>query len=89
MHRPVAGKDAAQRTKPGVGIRQMVKHAGADDLIELLAERGDLLDREPTEIQIWQVVCSLKHPRMAEARFADVDSRHVRVGLAHCLDGSL
>ena len=34
VHRAVRLEHAAQRPEPGVGIRQMVQHAGADDLIE-------------------------------------------------------
>jgi hypothetical protein len=47
MHCAVARQGAAQRTKAGIRVGQVVKHACADDLIESLAELAYLLDREP------------------------------------------
>ena len=61
----------------------MVEHAGADNLVERLAELLDLLDREPTEVEISKAVLSLKLARVTEACFADVDSGDMRIGLAH------
>ena len=34
VHRPVWIEDVAQRPKPRIGIRQMMEHSGADDLVE-------------------------------------------------------
>jgi hypothetical protein len=37
MHRAVVRKDAPQPAKTSVRVGEMVKHAGADNLVELLA----------------------------------------------------
>ena len=64
----------------------MVGHAGADDLVEHLAELADPLDREPMEIEVSQAVFPLEIARMAQAGLADVDRRHMSVGLAQRVD---
>ena len=89
MHRSVAGKHASQRAEARVRVAQMVKHAGAHDLVERLAQLADALDREPAEAQVPQIVFSLKFARVAQARFADVDCGHLRVGLAQRVAGGL
>src|SRR5215472_14517751 len=66
-----------------IRVGQMVEHACADDLVERSAELPDLFDRKPMEIEVAQAVFSLKVARVAKTGFADVDSRHLRVGLAH------
>ncbi len=78
---PLTRKDVAQRAKTRVRIAQMVKHAGANDLVECLAELRDPLDRKPVELQISYVVLLLKIAGVAQARFADVDRGHARVRL--------
>ena len=83
MQRPIGLEDAAEGAKPGVGIGQVMEHAGADDLVELLAELSDVFDRQPMEFQIAQFVFALQLARVAEARLADVNSRHMSVRLAH------
>src|SRR5271167_1428822 len=67
----------------------MVEHAGADDLVEQLAEFPDLLDRHPMKIEVLQAIFSLKIARVAQAGLADVDCRYTSIGLAQRMDGSL
>ena len=68
----------------------MVQHAGADDLIEdLYRARRRLRSRSRRRSQISEFVFSLKLAAVAETRFADVDPRHLRVRLAHRMDGGL
>ena len=54
VHCAIGRKDTAQRPKADIRVGQVVEHAGADDLVEHLAELPDLLDREPMEIEISQ-----------------------------------
>ena len=54
LHRATGRKDIAQRPEAGIRVGQMVEHAGADDLVEGLAELPDLLDREPMQIEVSQ-----------------------------------
>ena len=81
VHRAVAREDIAQRAKAGVRVAQMMKHACANDLVEGLAKLPDPLDRKPVELQVSYVVLLLKIAGVAQARFADVDRGHARVGL--------
>src|ERR1700730_15150428 len=66
-----------------------MQHAGADDLVEGLAELPDPLDRQPMEIEISQAIFLLKIAHVAQAGFADVDCRHTSVGFAQRMNGSL
>src|SRR5882724_7568497 len=66
-----------------------MEHAGADDLVEHLAELPDLLDRKTMQIEVLQSIFLLKIARMAQAGFADVDCGHPCSGLAQRMDGSL
>jgi hypothetical protein len=67
----------------------MVQHAGADDLIEGLAETPNVFDREPMECEVSQTVLSLKIAGVAETGFADVDPGHLRLRFAHRIGGGL
>src|SRR5262249_58105989 len=80
---------APQRAKAGVRVGQMMKDAGADDVVEHLVELARLFDREPVEIEVCKPVFALQLACVAEACLADVDSCHMRVGLAHRVSGGL
>ena len=67
----------------------MVEHAGANDLVECLAELSDLLDSEPMEIEISQSIFLLKIASAAQAGFADVDCRHTSIRFAQRMNGRL
>src|SRR5690349_12345421 len=67
----------------------MVEHAGADDLVECLAELPDPLDREPMEIEISQSIFSLQIARVAQAGLADVDCGDPCIGFTQRMNGSL
>jgi hypothetical protein len=67
----------------------MVQHAGADNLIEGLAETPNVFDREPMEIEVSQTVFSLKIASVAQTGFANVDPGYMRVRFAHRIGGGL
>ena len=69
MQNAVGRKDATQYAKAVIRVGQVVKHACADDLVERLAQFADLFDGKPMQIEVSQVVFSLKVTRVAEARF--------------------
>jgi hypothetical protein len=83
MQSAVGRKDGAQRAKADIRVGQVMEHARTDDLVERPAQVADLFDGKPMEIEVSQVVFLLKVARVAEARFADVDARYARIGLAH------
>ena len=86
---PLGARTLRNARRPVSGSGKMVQHAGTDDLIECPAELPDLLDREPMEIEVSQVISLLKIARMAQAGLADVDCRYPSVRLAQRIDGSL
>ena len=49
VHRPLRTQDIAKRTQPDVRIGQMVKHSGADHLVERASELADVLNRAAGE----------------------------------------
>ena len=64
----------AQRAQPGVGIGQVVQHAGADDVVETLAEFAGAFDGELSNLEIVELVFALELQLVRDAVFADVDS---------------
>ena len=76
VQRPVLRQRRAQRPQAEVRVGQMVQHAGADDLVEDLSETPYVFDRKPAEIEVPEVVFSLKIAGVAEAGLADVDPDH-------------
>ena len=81
VHRAVARKDITQRAEADVGVAQMVKDAGAHDLVECLAKLRNALDRKPVEAQIPYPVLPLKIARVPQACLADIDRGDARLGL--------
>ena len=67
----------------------MVQHAGADNLIEGLAETPNVFDREPMEIEVSQTVFSLKIASVAQTGFANVDPGYMRVRFTHRVGSGL
>ena len=49
VHRPLRTQDIAKGTQADVGIGQMVKHSGADHLVERASELADVLNRRAGE----------------------------------------
>ena len=64
----------AQRAQAGVGIGQMVQHAGADDVLEGLPEFGGALDGELAHLEVVERVLALQLLRERDALRADVDA---------------
>jgi hypothetical protein len=89
LHRAIRRKDVAQRLEANIRVRQVVKDPRTNNLIEGPAELMNLLDREPMEIEVMQVIFPLQIARVAQAGFTDVDCRHLRVRFAQCMDRGL
>ena len=89
MHRPRRQEDVAQRPQTDAGVGQMMEHARADDLIEFASNFPHALDRELVELEILDIVFLLQSTGEVQARLADVDTRHPRLGLAQRIGGGL
>ena len=70
----------ASRRVTGIGIGEMMQHAGADDEIEAAIQRLDILDRQLPQLEVRQVLLALQLLGVVEARGADVDADDARVG---------
>jgi hypothetical protein len=53
----------------------VMEHACANDEVEGTPELPNVLDRQPMQTEIFQLVLSLKFTRMAQARLANIDCR--------------
>mgnify|MGYP003343664624 CR=1 FL=1 len=75
VHRPVGREDLPERAQPGVRIGQVVQHADRRDVIELLPEVRQLLDRELLEAQVREFVLVAQVRLVLEAR--EIGRAHV------------
>ena len=82
VHRPLRTQDIAKRTETDVRIRQMVKHSGADHLVEGASEFADILNRELVKFEILQLILLLELARVTQARLADIDGGDSGIRLA-------
>ena len=60
----------------------MVKHSGADHLVEGASELADVLNRQLMKLEILEVIFPLELARVAQARLADIDGGDSGVRLA-------
>jgi hypothetical protein len=92
VHRPVWTQDVPQRSQSTVRIRQMVKHSGADHLVEGVSELADVLNRQLMKLEILESILLLELARITQARLADIDGGDSGVRLAEgvprCLRGA-
>ena len=82
MHRATRTQDTAQRPQPLVRIRQVVKHPGADHVIERASELGHVFNRQLVKLEILELILSLKLARVTQARVADIDGGDAGIRLA-------
>jgi hypothetical protein len=59
-----------------------MEHAGADDQVEGARRLADAFDGESMEFEVLQIILALKIARVAQTRFAYVDSRDPGARLA-------
>ena len=89
VHRAVRTKDIAKRTQTEVRVRQVMEHAGADDLVERAPKLVDALNRKLMKLEVLQTILSLEIARVAQARVADVYRGDSGIGLAKRVPGRL
>ena len=82
VHRSLRTQDIAKRTQTDVRIGQMVKHSGADHLVERASELADVLNRELVKLEILQSILLLELARVTQARVADIDGGDSGIRLA-------
>ena len=79
VHDPAGREHVAQSAEAPVRIREVVEHAGADDLIEGLAQIAHrALERELVNLEVVEPVLSLELLGVANAGGAEVDAGHPR-----------
>jgi hypothetical protein len=59
MHRTIGLQRRAQSAQSGIRIRQMMKNARADDLVEVHPQFAYALDRELMDVEVCQVILLL------------------------------
>jgi len=85
----VALQAPGERPHAGLGRSHVVEHAGGDDEVVLAGERGDLLDRQPVELEVVERVLLLQKAVMVERRGAHVDRDDPRATVREGEDGRL
>ncbi len=89
MERTSRLEHVVQGPKPRIGVGQMVQHAGADHVLEALAEFGDALHGELAHIKVGERVFALQPLRERDAVSADVDPDDLGAGPAQRIVGGL
>jgi hypothetical protein len=59
VHGALRAKHIAERTQTDIGIREVMQHPGAHNLIERAPEGLDVLDRELPDVEIVEVMAAL------------------------------
>src|SRR5271165_2944091 len=75
-------EDVAQGLEPRIGVGQVVQDAGADDVVEALAEFGGALQSELAHLEVGERVLALQPLRERDAFGADVDPDDLGAGPA-------
>ena len=78
-----------QRAQPGIGVGQVVQHAGADHVLEALAELRGALHFELAHFEVGECVLALQLLRERDALGADVDPDDPGAGPPHRIVGGL
>ena len=89
MQRAFGPEHLSQGAEPGVRIGEVVKNAGADDVVEPFAELARALDGKMAHLKIVEFVFALELQLVCDAIFAEVDSHDARPrpadGVVRCL----
>ena len=78
-----------QGPQPRIGVGQMVQHAGADHVVEALAEFGGALHGKLAHLEVGERVLALQLLRERDALGADVDPDDLGAGPAQRIVGGL
>ena len=83
------GDDRRERGEARTWVGQVVEHPRAHDVVESLAEAGDLFDREPMQFDVGEVVTIDEATGLVDAALAHVDPHHVGAGVPDGVLGGL
>ena len=79
MKRAAWREHLAQRAQSVAWARQVVKHAGADDLLERAFQIAGALHCKMSHFEVLERICAFQIERMRDAGFADIDAYNAGV----------